>query len=150
MKINMVILWAVVSMAGLAACSKNAPPADGLPGAAPNAVAAPTSTTPAAPAAAAVNPLADFSVEPGVVYACEGRDRTVALVKWHVKDPAVTRVKVEIDSATDPSRQTFTVGATSGEARTEEWVGAGVRFHLSDFTSGKELATYEVTSLPCE
>ena len=48
MKINMVILWAVVSMAGLAACSKNAPPADGLPVAAPNAVAAPTSTTPAA------------------------------------------------------------------------------------------------------
>ena len=152
MKVNMLILWALLSMAALAACSNNQPPADGL-----SVPAAPAADAPAAdasatstPAPPVVNPLADFTVDPGVVYACEGRDRVVATVKWQVKDPAVLSVKVEVDSAADPARKTFASGGAIGEALTEEWVGAGVRFHLSDLTSGKELATYEVTSLPCE
>lgn len=149
-KVNTLILCAVVSMVGLVACTQNTPPADSLPipapGAAKNAAAPGPGTTTPAPA---VNPLADFTVEPGVVYACDGRDLVVATVKWQVKDPAVATVKVEMDTAADPRRKTFAAGGATGEARTDKWVVAGVRFHLLDGATGKELATHEVTSLPC-
>lgn len=151
MKSNTLILLAVGLIAGLAACSRNQPPADGLPISAQVATgtaAAPTATT--TDVAPAVNSLVDFTVEPGVVYACDGRDRVVATVNWQVKDPAVTTVKVEVDTADDPMRKTFTAGGAVGEAVTEKWVGAGTRFYLVDAAGGKELASYEVTSLPCE
>ena len=147
MNINAVIQAALFSMVMLAGCSKNAPPSDGLPVAAPTEVAA----TPSPPTASDVvaDPLADFTVDPGVVYSCDGRDRTESTVTWKVKDPSVT-VRIEGDSTSDPMRKTFTIGGASGEARTENWVGAGTRFHLVDGASGKELAGYEVTSLPCQ
>lgn len=152
MKVNMLILSALLSTAALAACSKNQPPADGLSvPAAPDADAPATdASTTSTSAPPAVNPLADFTVDPGAVSVCEGRDRVVAKVKWLVKDPTVLSVKVEVNTAADPARNTFASGASIGEALTGEWVGAGARFHLSDLTTGKELATYEVTSLPCE
>jgi len=150
MKTTTLVLSAMVMALGLAACKQNTPPADGLPAAAaPVADTSSPAPAPSAPAAPAVNADVDFTVEPGVVYACEGRDRTSAMVKWEVRDPSVVTVKVEIDTAMDPSRQTFTAGGVVGEAKTEEWVGAGTRFHLLDAATGKELANYEVSSLPC-
>lgn len=147
-KVNSLILYAVVSLAGLSACTQNAPPADSLP--VPATVVADNTRAPVpAETAPEVNPLADFTVEPGVVYACEGRDRVEATVKWQVKDPAVSTVKVDVDSINDPERKTFAAGGAIGEKRTDDWVVAGVRFHLLDGASGKELATHEVTSLPC-
>lgn len=148
-KINSLVLIAVISLAGLSACTQNAPPTDSLPvpatAAVDNAVApAPVETAPV------VNPLADFTVEPGVVYACDGRDRVVSTVKWQVKDPSVTTVKVQVDTAEEPERKTFTAGGATGEAVTGEWVGKGVRFHLVDAATDKQLASYEVTSLPCQ
>lgn len=134
---------AVAVLAGVSACSKIAPPADSLPmqpaGTAQSAAAGPVPAN---------NDLADFSVDPGRVYACAGRDRVVSTVKWHVKDPAVTDVHVDVDTATQP-RTTFASGGGTGQDRTNDWVVAGVRFHLIDVKSGKELASYEVTSLPC-
>lgn len=151
MKTTTLALSALVLVVGLAACKQNTPPADGLPAAAaPVADTSSPAPAPPGPAVPAVNTDVDFTVEPAVVYACEGRDRTAATVKWAVRDPSVVTVKVEIDTATNPSRQTFTVGgAAEGEAKTEEWVGAGTRFHLLDAATGKELANYEVSSLPC-
>ena len=147
MKVNALI----VLMVGLSAgCSKNQPPADSLPNPAPPAASAAPATGAPADQAPPANALADFSVEPGVVHACDGQDRVVSTVKWQVKDPSVATVRVEVDSTDDATRKTFTAGGATGEAQTGDWVGAGVRFHLVDAASGKELATHEVTSLPCE
>lgn len=145
MKFISMAFCALVSVAALSACSKSPPPADSLP------VPAPAAATPAdAPAAEPGTALADFSVTPGHVYSCEGRDRAVSVVKWQVKDPAVATVRVEVDTALEPERKTFTNGGNTGEETTGEWVAAGVRFHLVDAASGKELAKHEVTSLPCQ
>ena len=151
MKVNALIVLMMVSAVGLGAgCSRNQPPADSLPNAAPPAASDAGTATQPAEKAAPVNALADFSVEPGVVHACDGQDRVVSTVKWQVKDPSVATVKVEVDSTDDPTRKTFTAGGATGEAQTGDWVGNGVRFHLIDAASGKELASHEVTSLPCE
>lgn len=144
MKTHALVLLLATSAAALVGCSQNQPPADALP------IPGPKPANPAAVAAEPVNPLADFSVTPGVVFACDGRDRVTATVTWKVKDPSVATVKIEVDSTTDPLRKTFTAGGATGEAVTGDWVGAGVRFHLVDAAGGKELATYEVTSKPCD
>lgn len=151
MKIDALIVLMMVSAVGLSGgCSRNQPPADSLPNPAPAAASDASTAASAADKAPPANALADFSVEPGVVHACDGQDRVVSTVKWQVKDPAVATVKVEVDSTEDATRKTFTAGGATGEAQTGDWVGAGVRFHLIDAASGKELATHEVTSLPCE
>lgn len=137
---------AVAVLAGVSACSKIEPPADSLPMQSPGT--AQSAAAPAGPVSAN-SPLADFSVDPGQVHACEGRDRVVSAVKWHVKDPAITEVHVDVDTATQP-RTTFASGGGTGKDKTNDWVVAGVRFHLVDAKSGKELASYEVTSLPCD
>jgi len=133
-------LLALAALLVLAGCQKAAPPADSLP--------APSQ----AGAAEARKPAADgvtFAVEPGQVHMCDGRDRVVSQVSWQVTDPAVTTVKVEIDTATDPARKTFTAGGATGSEKTGEWVVKGVRFHLMDAATGKELASHEVAGLPC-
>lgn len=147
MNLKPLVMLAAFSIAG--ACSKHTPPADSLP------LPASASTSVAADAGPPVadlpkNALADFTVEPGEVFACDGRDRVISTVKWQVKDPSVATVKVEVDSAQGSERQTFAAGGNVGEARTGEWVVAGVRFHLIDGATNKELASYEVTSLPCQ
>lgn len=134
-KLKMIVLCTVAAMAGLTACTQNAPPA-----------AKGETAVASAPVA---NPLVDFAIEPGVVSACEGAAPVIATVKWAVKDPSITSVKVEVDSANDPQQKTFTAGGASGEARTEQWVVEGVRFHLVDAASGRKLATHEVTGQPC-
>lgn len=145
--------FSLVALAMMSGCAKTPPPADSLPvpattTAAPGDHAGATATKPAV--TATTNPLVQFSVDPGQVYACDGRDRTVSTVKWQVNDPAVATVRIEVDTAKEPARKTFTNGGNVGEARTGNWVGAGVRFHLVDAATGKELATHEVTSLPCQ
>jgi hypothetical protein len=133
-------LFALAALLALAGCQKAAPPADSLP--APS----PAGTTEAArPAATGVT----FKVEPGQVHMCDGRDRVVSKVSWQVTDPAVTTVRVEIDTATDPARKTFTAGGATGSEKTGDWVVQGVRFHLMDATTGKELASHQVAGLPC-
>jgi hypothetical protein len=139
MNLKPLAVLVVASIAGLSACS-NTPPADSLP------VPAPAATS----AASAQNALADFSVDPGHVFACDGRDRTISTVKWRVKDPAVKTVKVDVDTALKPERKEFAAGGATGEAHTGNWVVAGARFHLLDGATDKELASYEVTSLPCQ
>lgn len=124
----------------LAGCQKAKPPADSLP--------APTQ----APGAEAASAMADgvvFKVVPGEVHMCDGRDRVVSDVSWQVSDPAVSTVKVEIDTATDTKRKTFTAGGSVGSEKTGDWVVQGVRFHLMDGATGKELALHEVIGLPC-
>ena len=139
MNVKLLASLIILSIAG--ACSKNTPPDDLLP------LPAPATTT---VADLPKNELADFTVEPGQVFACDGRDRVISTVKWQVKDPSVATVKVEVDSAQESKRQTFAAGGNAGEARTGDWVVAGVRFHLIDGATDKELASYEVTSLPCQ
>jgi len=124
----------------VAGCERAEPPADSLP--------APIQT-PSADAAKATADGVVFKVVPGEVHMCDGRDRVVSDVSWQVSDPAVSTVKVEIDTATDPNRKTFTAGGATGSEKTGDWVVRGVRFHLLDGATGKELASHEVTGLPC-
>lgn len=125
---------------GTVGCQQQTPPADSVP----------VESLPAAAAAAAAAPVdATLSVEPGHVTSCKNGDRTVAVVKWQVTKPGVETVRVEVDSATDPARKTFTMGGATGEATTGDWVGAGVRFHLIDSASKEELATHVVEMKPC-
>lgn len=145
MNIKLLVVAVLASIVGLFGCKQNNPPADALP-------------MPAKPAAVADVPAvvesksgATLSVEPGHVFACEGRDRTISTVKWEVTDPSVVgMVQVAVDSATDPERKSFAVGGATGEAVTGNWVGAGVRFHLVEMDTGRELATHVVTSSPCQ
>jgi hypothetical protein len=93
--------------------------------------------------------FAVFAVEPGHVSACPGKDRTVSKVSWSVKDPNVVTVKVLLNSDEDKNFKLFTMGGATGSADTGEWVGSGVKFYLVDASTGKQLATHEVTMLPC-
>lgn len=133
-------LIALAALLVLAGCQKAAPPADSLP--APSQAGA---TEAAKPAANGVV----FTVVPGEVHMCDGRDRVVSEVSWQVADPAVTTVKVEVDTTTDPARKTFTAGGATGSEKTGDWVVQGVRFHLMDAATGKELASHQVAGLPC-
>lgn len=127
---------AVLALAG---CQKASPPADSLPSPAPAVVAD------AKPARTDVV----FTVTPGQVHMCDGRDRVVSEISWQVTDPSVATVKVEIDTTTDPTRKTFAAGGATGAQKTGDWVVKGVRFHLIDAGSGTELASHEVIGLPC-
>lgn len=138
----------LASIAGLAACSKPAPQDDSLPG-----PGAPAAQAPAAPGQATIGDgsteLADFTVDPGQVFNCEGRDRATSKVKWSVKDPAVVTVKILVGDKDAAEKKTFAAGANIGEAMTGDWVGAGVKFFLVDGKDDKLLASYEVPLLPC-
>lgn len=109
-------LIALAALLVLAGCQKAAPPADSLP--APSQAGA---TEAAKPAANGVV----FTVVPGEVHMCDGRDRVVSEVSWQVADPAVTTVKVEVDTTTDPARKTFTAGGATGSEKTGDWVVQG-------------------------
>ncbi len=132
----------------LAACSKPTAPADSLPGQASAPV--PAVTTPAeAGIGNGTTELADFTVDPGQVFNCDGRDRATSKVKWSVKDPSIATVKILVSDGTSSDKQTFAAGANIGEAMTGNWVGANTHFFLVDGASNRELATYKVGVLPC-
>ena len=151
MKIN--VTNATISLAlalALTACSRSAPPADNLPSttAAARAAAPAGSASAAAPAPAVVSDVA-FSVEPGSVYNCEGRDRTISTVKWNVTRPGVNEIKVQVMGPGDTQKKTLAVMRPVGEAATGNWVAKGVKFDLVNSETGEQLATYTVNSLPC-
>lgn len=131
-------LLALLVLTALAGCQRAAPPADALP----------ASSEAVEPVVETTNGIV-FRVAPGEVHMCDGRDRVASEVSWEVNDPSVTTVKVEIDTVADPTRKTFTAGGAAGSEKTGEWVVQGVRFHLIDGATGKELASHEVTGLPC-
>ncbi len=137
------------SLLGATACSQSpAPPSDPLPvqGSAP----APVAVEPAKQSVGSgTTELADFTVDPGQVFNCEGRDRATSTVKWLVKDPAVVTVKIQVGDGTSDDKQTFAAGANIGEAITGNWVGGSTHFFLVDGETGRELANYQVAVLPC-
>lgn len=134
----------------LTACSRSAPPADNLPSTTTaTGDAAPASpASVAAPAPVVVSDVS-FSVEPGSVYNCEGRDRTISTVKWNVTRPGVNEIKVQVMGPGDTQKKTLAVMRPVGEAATGNWVSKGVKFDLVNSETGEELATYTVNSLPC-
>lgn len=140
------------AIVALAACSQNPPPADSLPvpGAATPNAAAPAAATSVGTGTLLSETVEYFTVDPGQVFACDGRDRVTSTVKWKINDPSVTTVMLQVNTAAEPERKTFATEGGSGEAHTENWVVAGVRFYLVDAGSGKDLASYEVTSQPCQ
>jgi hypothetical protein len=145
-----IVVLLAASALGVAACSKPSAPNDSLP----QPVDAAESSAPSAAAKPGVGvgstALADFTVEPGQVFACEGRDRTTSTVKWAVKDPAVATVKVLVGEQGGSERKTFAAGANVGEAVTGDWVVAGASFELVDGKDDRVLAQYEVPpALPC-
>lgn len=150
MKLTRASLLLAAFALGLAACSNPTAPTDSLP---PDA--ATTSSAPAKQGAESSsigtgsNELADFTVEPGQVFSCDGRDRTISKVKWSVKDPAVATVKVLVGDKESGERKIFTAGGNIGEEVTGNWVVAGTHFSLVDGKTDKELASYEVPALPC-
>lgn len=135
----------------LAGCNRSAPPADGLPSTAAttDATAPAMPASVAAPAPATVSDVS-FSVEPGTVYNCEGRDRTISTVKWNVTRPGVNEIKVQVMGPGDTQKKTLAVMRPVGEAATGNWVAKDVKFDLVNSETGEELATYTVNSLPCE
>lgn len=152
MKSKLTITLLAAAMLGLAACSQNPPPADSLPipGPAASSAAAPAAATGVGTGTLLSDTVEYFTVDPGQVFACDGRDRATSTVKWKINDPSVTTVKLQVNTAADPERKTFATEGGSGEAKTENWVVAGVRFYLVDAGTGKDLASYEVTSQPCQ
>ena len=141
---NVRVLSMLLSLAGLAACSQPAPPTDNVGKDQPQAPAA------AAPASnTQVEQGVTFSVEPANVYACEGRDRTTSMVKWDVQRPDVNSVKVLVSDATNPEKKTLAVMSPKGEAKTGEWVIAGLVVELENAESGAQLAKHTVAALPC-
>ena len=143
------LLVSVALACALSACDRNAPPADNLPTTA-GTDAKPADATAATPVAAPAPTDVSFSVEPGVVYNCEGRDRTTSLVKWDVTRPGINEIKVQVIGPGDPEKKTLAVMSPKGEAPTGNWVAKGVIFTLVNSENGDELAKYTVTSLPCE
>lgn len=133
----------------LGACSQPTAPADTLPGQAPTATSAPAAPAVAGPGDGTTD-LAEFSVDPGQVFSCDGRDRATSKVKWSVKDASVTTVKILVGDGTSAEKQTFAAGANIGEAVTGNWVGADTHFFLVDGATGRELAAYKVAVLPCK
>lgn len=141
-------LFPVVLIALIGACSQPTPPQDnvGATPAAPSEGPAPIGQAPAAPV---VEQGVAFSVDPANVYACEGRDRTTSVVKWDVQRPDVTSVKVLVSDATNPEKKTLAVMSPKGEAKTGEWVVAGLVIELVNAESGAQLAKHTVSALPC-
>lgn len=131
-----------------AGCKRNAPPPDNLPSSTSDAATPASPANVAAPAPAVISDVS-FSVEPGSVYNCEGRDRTISTVKWNVTRPGVNEIKVQVIGPGDPSRKTLAVMSPKGEAKTGDWVSKDVKFYLVNSATGEELATYTVNSLPC-
>lgn len=140
----------VVMIAGVlavAACQQKAPPADSVP----SAAATPGESSNAPDQASSTPDTGGtLAVEPGFVTTCKDGDRTVSLVKWQVSKPGVTTVKIEVNGPNDSARKTFAMGGATGEARTGNWVGAGVQFHLVDAASGTQLASHTVDLKPCD
>ena len=137
-----------VSVAGIVGCSKPAPQDDSLPQ--PDAPAPAAAATPAkATIGDGSTELADFTVDPGQVFNCEGRDRATSNVKWSVKDPAIATVKILVSEKGSTETKTFAAGGNIGEAMTGNWVSVGVKFSLVDGKDEKVLASYEVPMLAC-
>ena len=136
-------------------CSEQAPPSDGMTEIKKNDAPitqveeAMVSEPVSAPPSSHETEFATFSVEPGHVSACAGKDRVISKVSWNVRAQDVVTVKVLLSSEEDKAFKLFTMGGATGAADTENWVGAGVKFHLVDAKTEKELATHEVTMLPC-
>lgn len=136
----------------LAACSQPSAPADSLPIQGAGSASTPAHAAPVAKTSLGDGStrMADFTVDPGQVFACEGRGRTTSTVKWAVKDPAVATVKILVSEKGSNERKTFAAGANVGEAVTGDWVVAGGRFFLVDGDGDRVLAQYEVpAALPC-
>lgn len=122
---------------------------------APAVTARPDSAPVAAPAvikpeAVVVNGPNSLQVAPGHVFACDGRDRTVSTITWSSTDPAVQGVTIKVQSQDDAEAKVFTQGGAKGSAETGDWVVAGVRIFMIDSDSGAELASTEISALPCK
>lgn len=145
-----IVVLLAASAFGLVACSKPSAPDDSLPQPVDATGASPSASVAKAGVGNGSTPLADFTVEPGQVFACDGRDRVTSTVKWAVKDPAVTTVKILVGEQGGTERKNFAAGANMGEAVTGDWVVAGARFFLVDGKDDRALAEYQVPpALPC-
>ena len=134
--ISMSVLAAAVLV--LAACSQPVPPADNVSASAPAATATPE------PPATKVEAGVTFSVEPGSVHACPGQDRATSTVTWDVQRPEVKQVKVLISDATTPGKKTLAMMAPQGEAKTGNWVVAGMTIELVNAEDGAMQARHTV------
>ena len=59
------------------------------------------------------------------------------------------RLSDVIDYATNPEKKTLAVMSPKGEAKTGEWVIAGLVVELVNAESGAQLAKHTVAALPC-
>lgn len=147
-----VLLLLAMSLS-VGACTRPTAPADGLPGVdlarafAPPPLASGALRQTLGDGSTA---LAALTVDPGQVFACHGRGNGIAKVQWRVKDPAVVDVHLMVGSRGNPAgRKMFAQGGREGEQATGPWVVPGTGFFLLDAASGKALAEYVVTGLPC-
>ena len=140
--------YPVVLMALLVACSQPTPPQDNV-GGAPGVAGDASPAVEKAPPGPIVEQGVTFSVDPANVYACEGRDRTTSVIRWDVQRPDVISVKVLVSDATNPEKKTLAAMAPKGEAKTGDWVVAGLVVELVNADSGAQLAKHTVAALPC-
>lgn len=148
MKTRLASLALAMSMVFVAGCNRSAPPADSLP--ATTDAAAPAGPASVAAATPAVVSDVTFSVEPANVYNCEGRDRTISMVRWNVTRPGVNQVKVLVMGPGETEKKTLALMSPVGEAETGNWVAKGVLIELVNAETGEQLASHVVDSLPCE
>ena len=145
MKLDKMFAMSLLVFVACVGCAPKEPASDSLP------ISADTPVDANPGEGAATDAMrADFTVEPADVHMCDGQDRVVSTVKWQVKDPMVSTVRVEVDGDANAERKVFAAGGASGESKTGDWVVAGVRFHLVDAATGKELGLHVVKGLPCK
>ncbi|MGE8225389.1 MAG: hypothetical protein ACN6RK_06345 [Stenotrophomonas sp.] len=98
---------------------------------------------------AAPNPKVDFFVTPDTIRECAGAAPITAEVKWEVRDPAVAEVKIEVGNTDGAPRKLLSQAGRQGGVSTDAWVVVGTKFFLSEFASGKELASVVIKGAPC-
>jgi hypothetical protein len=141
------ILVAAIALAGLAACSQEAPPAPSPgDGGAPAAAAA--STPAPAPQAAPIGD-ATFSITPGSFRLCDAQNGAItATAKWDVAAKNVAEVSIYVTDAKG-ERKLWLNGGASGESTTGNWVFPDSKFDLVERASGKPLGELTVKATPC-
>ncbi len=92
-----------------------------------------------------------LKVNPGQVFACAGRDVTVAKLDWNIDDSSIGDwVEVRVIGPGESEPKVFTRGGRQGSAETGQWVFDQTRFSVVNPATGAELVAYQVTALPCK
>lgn len=121
-----------------------------LPGASQAASAGQAAASESEAEVTVLNPNVDFSVTPDTLRECADVAPVTAEVKWEIRDPAISEVKIEVGDTNGSPRKLLSQAGRQGSVSTEAWVVVGTKFFLIEFSSGKELASVAVKGIECK